>query len=197
MAKWFTADLHLDHQKLLDLSPRGVQYPNVDDWNNDIIATINNLVHKGDFLFILGDFTFKRLAYWRQKIRHGQVWLIRGNHDPAVARCKEVFGNCYRETFMTKVCGTPCWLSHYPHAYWPMSHRGSIHLYGHCHTNQEENLDNIWAKRKSGDVGIDNAYRIFGDYRPFSEDEIMGLWGIRPGHDPVDFYKRFNRSKDG
>ncbi len=46
MAKWFTADLHLDHQKLLDGSSRGLDYPNVDDWNSDIIDNINRLLKK-------------------------------------------------------------------------------------------------------------------------------------------------------
>lgn len=195
MTKWFTADLHLDHQKLLDMSSRGVDFPDVDDWNTHIIDKINSMVQKGDFLFIIGDFTFKRIAYWRQKIKHGQIWLIRGNHDPSVERCKEVFGSCYRETFMTKVFKYPCWLSHYPHAFWPTSHRGSIHLYGHCHTNREETLDTIWPQRRSGDVGVDNAFKLLGEYRPFSETEVMDIWGQRLGHDLVEFYNQFRREK--
>ena len=52
MTKWFTADLHLDHQKLLDGSSRGLDYPDVDDWNSDIIDTINQLLGNFFDLFL-------------------------------------------------------------------------------------------------------------------------------------------------
>lgn len=65
-------------------------------------------------------------------------------------------------------------LSHYAHRVWDKSHKGVIHLYGHSHATLE---DQPWGK--SMDVGIDNAYRLFGEYRPFSLDEIVKLMGKR------------------
>jgi calcineurin-like phosphoesterase family protein len=60
-------------------------------------------------------------------------------------------------------------MSHYAHRVWPHHHKGSIHLYGHSHSN----LDDDWGK--SMDVGVDAAYKRFGEYRPFSLDEVLKI----------------------
>ena len=53
---------------------------------------------------------------------------------------------------------------------WNKSHHGAYHLYGHSHDSME---DKEWGK--SMDVGVDSAFRILGEYRPFSFDEIKGI----------------------
>jgi hypothetical protein len=40
-------------------------------------------------------------------------------------------------------------------------------------------------------VGVDNAKHLLGEYRPFSEDEVMEILLKRPGHDDLQFYKDF------
>jgi len=37
-------------------------------------------------------------------------------------------------------------------------------------------------KRRSLDVGVDNAFRVFGEYRPLSFSEIAEYFETRPGH---------------
>jgi len=183
--KWFTADLHLGHQQSLNFPLRKGKFPTISDWDDHVLAAISHCVSKTDTLFILGDLTFRRLAYYRQRIKGGQVWLIKGNHDPSDKVCREVFDRQFRQTFMTKVDGTPTWLSHYAHAYWPSSHRGAYHLYGHTHAQREEILDKLFPNRRSMDAGVDNAYRLLGEWRPFSELEIKDYLNSRSGHDPV------------
>jgi hypothetical protein len=46
----------------------------------------------------------------------------------------------------------------------------------------EDYLDSMWPERRSMDVGVDNAFRIFGEYRPFSEYDILNLLSTRKGH---------------
>jgi calcineurin-like phosphoesterase family protein len=81
-------------------------------------------------------------------------------------------------------------ISHYPHAYWPSSHHGSFHFYGHCHTQREETLDQVFPGRRSIDVGVDNAALLFNDYIPLSERCLIDYLIQQPGHDPVSFYEK-------
>lgn len=59
-------------------------------------------------------------------------------------------------------------MSHYAHRVWNHSHKGSIHLYGHSHGNLE-------PYGKSLDVGIDNIYKLIGEYRPVNVTDIVKL----------------------
>jgi len=65
-------------------------------------------------------------------------------------------------------------LCHYAMRVWNRSHTGSIHLYGHSHGS----LENI-PYGKSMDVGIDSAYRILGEYRPFKLEEVRSIMNKR------------------
>jgi calcineurin-like phosphoesterase family protein len=65
-------------------------------------------------------------------------------------------------------------LSHYAHRVWNGSHKGVIHLYGHSHASLEDK-----PYGKSMDVGVDAAYRLFGEYRPFHIDEIKSIMSQR------------------
>ena len=71
-------------------------------------------------------------------------------------------------------------------ATWDGSHQGVWHLYGHSHAAAEPWADAHMAGRRSLDVGIDNAYRLLGEYRPWSFEEIRELLGPRPGFHMVD-----------
>lgn len=72
-------------------------------------------------------------------------------------------------------------LSHYVQAVWNQSHRGAWMLYGHSHASAESWLDAAMPGRRSIDVGVDNAYRVLGEYRPFSFDELNEILSGRPG----------------
>ncbi len=69
------------------------------------------------------------------------------------------------------------------------SHHGAIHLYGHSHSSAEEGLDKKFPGRRSMDVGIDNAYRLLGEYRPFSWDEIKHRLLSKQG-EVIDHHRR-------
>ena len=133
---------------------------------------------------------------WQKRIKRGEVWLIRGNHDPSVKQCRDVFGDRYREVFETKIRDKPTWLSHYPHAYWPKSHHGGFHLYGHTHANREVTLDVVFPDRRSMDVGVDNAHELLGEFRPFTEDEVFEILSSRLGHDPVEWYRKYHETRE-
>lgn len=179
MLTFFTADLHIDHGTLANY--RG--FTNIGEHDQLIIDGINQRVQKNDRLFILGD--VGNILSWLKKIICTNLYLIQGNHD------KASIGKLFKtvqDTDVIKIGEHRVFLSHYAHAYWPMSHRGSFHLYGHTHGKREETLDNLFPERRSMDCGIDNAFRLIGSYVPFSETEIIDILGSKKGHDPLSFY---------
>ena len=103
--------------------------------------------------------------------------MIEGNHD----RIQDLQGLFETITPLTNVHvgGQLFVLCHFCMAIWNQSHRGAIHLYGHSHGGAEEWLNKAMPTRKSMDVGIDNAAKIFGGgeegYRPFHVDKIMEI----------------------
>ena len=189
--KYFIADLHFEHERVL-IGARKEHFPTIEQWNEGMIDAIRSRVTKRDTLFILGDMVMhgiKAMAKWRMRLV-GDCWLIRGNHDPSVAACQRIFGKTrVRDTFDAELLGGHrCFLSHYAHAYWPSSHRGSFHCYGHNHGQREETLDALFPARRSMDVGPENIFRKLGKWGPISEVEILDLLEDQPGHDLVSFY---------
>lgn len=59
-------------------------------------------------------------------------------------------------------------LSHYPFQSWRDIGKDSIHLHGHTHGN-------INSIKNRLDVGLDSAFKMFGEYKPFSFDNIIEI----------------------
>lgn len=191
---FFTSDLHLGHENVV--SKMGRAFGSIREHDDCLIDGINATVGRKDRLYVLGDAfwqpTYKRPGQFRARIECRELHLIWGNHDRAA------FGTCFstsQDVLMLKLDGEEngrriqAFLSHYPHAYWPASHHGSLHLYGHVHDKREATLDVLFPGRRSMDVGMDTAKRLLGAYRPFSEDEIKAILLARLGHDHVGFYR--------
>jgi len=190
MTYHFIADLHFDHDGVLEMSNR--RFPNIATHDEHMINQINKYVSINDRIFVLGDVGFHSIENYLKLIVCKDIHLIWGNHD------KGSFGKYFRsqqDVLEIKIGPQPdqhkVWLSHYAHAYWPSSHYGAFHLYGHTHGQRERTLDLVFPGRRSIDVGVDNALYYLGEYRPFSEHDIIKILGPRPGHDPVSFYKEF------
>lgn len=54
-------------------------------------------------------------------------------------------------------------------------HYGSLALHGHCHSSYQ-------GQGKILDVGIDNAYKLYGEHRLFSEQDVIDFMKERPTH---------------
>lgn len=206
---WFTADTHFGclkiplyakrlfclNQKEKDLiEAHGNQRSRIESstsresverMDKRIIDSINERVNEDDILWHLGDFCWAKSGHQRDTarrylncIRCKNVFLVSGNHDhPGV---KSAFKEHY-EYKEIKVSSKHIVLSHYSHCFWNRSHYGSWMLYGHAHGTAEDWLDNQMPGRFSMDVGVDNAFKIFGEYRPISSDEIGELFSSRNG----------------
>lgn len=177
--------------------PREVKYKisqqGVDIMNSSLIDAINATVPKRAKLIHLGDFSINpkdpkdypryvdRCTEFRQRINCEWVGIIWGNHD-----LPHEIGDLFQwNGFKAKVelpkLETCLVLDHYFNAVYDMSHRGGLHAYGHSHSEIEEYVAKIMPGMRAMDVGVDNAAKILGAYRPFSLKEFTDLLKDRPG----------------
>lgn len=178
---YFSSDFHFSHKniagpKISSWKSGYRTFDSIHQMNDDIITNINKYVKWDDTIYFLGDFAFgdyKKIPEYRNRIACQNIHLCRGNHDEEYhgGRDISIFSDLFlsiNDTMRFRIDNQEFFLSHYAHRVWPASHRGTIHLYGHSH-------DSIPDFGKSMDVGIDVAYRMFGEYRPFSITEIIDI----------------------
>lgn len=176
---FFTSDLHLDHGNIIDY--QGRPFKNKDHMNHSIIDKWNEVVSPHDTVYILGDVALASEGKTYHLIHklNGNLYLVRGNHDKSVLkkqynrdRFEQIDGALSIKLKDPNVLpkGQLIYLHHYSCRVWEKSHEGSWHLYGHSHSEIE---DFPWGK--SMDVGVDNAYKLFGEFRPFTFFEIKNI----------------------
>lgn len=191
MKTFLLADPHFDHAKLMNITAR--PFSNIAEWNELLLHNINSMVNRSDRLIIVGDFGLsKRLGFFKQEIVCRHVELIMGNHDQ-FAKCKKIFGGNIWYQRVIKFFDTKLYISHYAHAFWDGSHKGWMHVYGHCHNQREAYLNELWPERRSIDVSPDTAFELFGEWRPFADHEVYERLTQRAGHDNLEFYDEFQR----
>ena len=165
--------------------------------NDAIIARTNELVQPDDVLWILGDWCFASGKFYYQDSRRCRdrlnvktAHIVWGNHDSR--KIADLFDSNHEQVMISinphngdYIVGEEeigqqrkgrGWqkivLNHYMMAIWNGSHKGNWHLYGHSHAGAEPWADSWMKGRRSLDVGVDNAKKLLGEYRPFSYDEI-------------------------
>lgn len=171
MANVFTSDLHFFHKNICKFSGRPWTY---EENTDKLIEIWNKNVGKGDTCWHLGDFFFVGKNKG-QKCRdvleqlNGTIRCIQGNHDP-YDLMTDLLKSGHIETLdkmkEIKINKTKVVLCHYPMVVWNQSHRGSIQLHGHCHGT----LHNFG---KSIDVGLDGAKERLGEWRFWTEENVL------------------------
>lgn len=172
----------------------------VNRMNDNLLAEINDLVGEDDIMWILGDWCFaskqhpERLEILKQKIKCRNCYLILGNHD-SYDTIYPYFNSCYEKVTIVIADDGRYWirnvpivsaahkivLTHCAMSVWEGAHKGWWNLYGHSHSTAENFLENHFPGRKSMDVGVDNAFKLTGKYRPFSFEEIKEIMSKRAG----------------
>lgn len=161
---YFTSDLHLSHDKVIEYENRPISIEEHDDW---IIDRINSKVNKKDRLYILGDVSMCSRAKTDKLLDriNGQKFLIYGNHDKNIKNSDRFVKIDKIHNFNYNIKpydNLHIVLSHYPIAAWERKHYGSYHLHGHSHGKFNE-LNGL-----SFDVGVD-----CNNYYPLSLYEVM------------------------
>lgn len=176
---WFTSDTHFSHGNIVTYCNRpfhriveGQNVPDAIAMNEYLIDRWNSRVQKGDTVYHLGDFGFTpnakkdgidRLQKVANRLK-GKIILIKGNHDTNVDSIKRF--EIVKDYHIIHTHNTRFVLFHYPMRSWQFMNHGSIHLFGHCHSNMPPHY-------KSFDVGVDNAKKILGDYVPWSVFDVL------------------------
>jgi calcineurin-like phosphoesterase family protein len=155
-----------------------------------LLDNINSVVGENDQLFHLGDFCWVRgnaekiaavYSKYRNQIKCRNIYLIFGNHDAKqFSKGREAIKNqcIFTDTFdlmQTNLNNELVVLSHYAMLRWDRCHYGSWHFFGHSHGKLSMWLDEHTPDHKSLDVGVDNAYKVFEEYRPFSFKEAKAI----------------------
>lgn len=168
--------------------------------NDALVSETNAVVGRDDTLICLGDFSmnprkkrkeieryYKRCQEIRDKINCQNIICVWGNHDAFEGDKDDdrVIRNLFSDAFSQRTVELPILgltaLNHYAMAIWNKSHRGSFHLHGHSHSEAEEWFEKFMPGRRAMDVGVDNAYKLLGKYRPFTEQEIYNFLSNRSG----------------
>lgn len=161
----------------------------VKSWN-EVVLEEDEVYHLGDVSLTNADKTHEIL----QRL-NGKIYLIKGNHEKSTLQ-KQYTRDRFewiKDYYELKVDNPTIdgnkhqliVLCHYGMRVWNKSHHGAIHLYGHSH----DSLDKEGAWGKSMDVSVDSAYRILGEYRPFSLREVMNIMNKRDIHE-IDHHTR-------
>lgn len=151
-------------------------FNSVTEMNETIIQTVNQYVKWDDTLWFLGDLCFgdhRLTPRWRERINCRTIHWIKGNHDKHADEYPAAFESI-QDYWQGKLDNHEFVLCHYAFRVWRGSHKGFYHCYGHSHASLEHSPNG-----KSMDVGIDNAYKMFGEYRPFSLDEVVSILNKR------------------
>lgn len=168
--KFYTSDLHLSHANIIKYEDR--PFSDIQEMDKTLIDKWNAKVNKKDEVYILGDFAFcdgdKANKLLMQL--NGQKFLIKGNHDRFLKDKdfnKTLFG-WVRDYYTIKDGGNVVVLFHYPIAVWDRQHYGSIHLYGHVHSNKDDHHPLCCQLENAYNVGVDVC-----DYEPKTLRELL------------------------
>ena len=136
MERFFTADLHWRHGKILEL--QRTKYGSVEEMEEDQVRNWNEIVRDHDIVYVLGDVALAT-SDDQSRVRdlysrlNGHKMLVLGNHDERNSFVKKLGWEWLGQIKMVSVDDNKICLCHYPMQAWPDSIYGSWHLYGHVH----------------------------------------------------------------
>lgn len=168
---FFSSDLHINHKNILKF---GRVFSTLEEMNELIINNINKTCTKDDLLVLLGDslLGIKDYEAFCNSI-NCNIILLYGNHCNLnkvneLSAKNLLYKGHYLEIQIEK---TLICCSHYPTIHWNEQDKGSYFLHGHCHGYESNILKEIHTYR-SKDVGIDCYFEQYGEYLPYSFEQI-------------------------
>lgn len=182
---FFTSDHHFGHANVIVYTKR--PFTSIEEMDEALVENWNRSVRPGDSVYHLGDFAFLKPDAVPALIKrlHGQIHLIRGNHDRFLKDKKQPYAFAWVGDYKEiKVGEQKIILCHYPFLTWNGRHHGTWSLHGHSHGSLPRDYGT-----KRFDVGVDAVAEMFADgtarsqsdYRPISYEELwaqMGKHGI-------------------
>ena len=176
--------------------PAGGRFSSTAAMDEHLIHEWNRTVPPNGIVFHLGDVCFQnRVDMWATlSVLHGEIHLIRGNHDrQVIQQYPERFASIHEYLELSIRDGEvraehptqKVVLCHYAFRTWNRAHFQAWNIHGHSHGN----LPRIGGQL---DVGVDDK-RITTEYRPLAYAEIAAHLATKP-YIPVDHHE--GRVKD-
>jgi calcineurin-like phosphoesterase family protein len=192
---YLIADMHLGCDKLVENTRP--MFDSCEEHDELLMDSLNRTVGRDDRLIINGDFCKEKPGRYRPKIKCKNIMFVLGNHDKE-AKIRAVFGGNVRWQYMAKIGPNNAqrvFCCHLPTMFWDRSHYGVYHAYGHIHNCpiREAGMNVAFPGRRSMDVGVDSAFALLGEHRPFSGDEFLYVLRNRSGHDIIDKKDRWKK----
>lgn len=147
MAKYFWADTHFGHSKVIEYSKR--KFKDVEEMNETLILAWNSAVGDRDDIYFLGDFSFEKdptVTFSRLK---GNKHLILGNHDKGRRVVLGLGWKSINDVLLVKENGVRAVCCHFPMETWEAAHYGYLMLHGHSHGKLKRVIPHRF------DVGVD------------------------------------------
>lgn len=181
------------------------RFDTTQEMSSHIVDQINKYVGQDDILIHLGDWSFggiNNIWNFRNRIICKNIHLILGNHDKSILNDRTL-PNCFytnsgyfstielenlskneaycsvgaQEIFTSvqnyleiQIDNTLICNLHYPMQEWNDRFKRSYHLFGHVHGRIPHGNGRL-------DVGMDYAFKVLGEYKPFSWKDITKLLG--------------------
>lgn len=161
--KWFTSDLHLNHENIRGYCNR--PFSSNEEMNEALVSRWNDRVGYGDTVYVVGDMFLGRPedAAPIVKSLKGHKVLIRGNHDRSHKTMLECgFDEVWQRKTIGLSDGRRALLCHKP---LPSSVIDMYDMQVHGH-------------RHSGPIVVGKRVNVcvdLWDYRPISEEELCGV----------------------
>jgi calcineurin-like phosphoesterase family protein len=129
---FFTSDHHFGHKNILNYEKEARPFSSVEEMNEVMIERWNNVVHRNDIVYHLGDFAFGKHNIQIAERLNGKKRLILGNHDTYPSSLYlEYFDKLYGCVFWKR-----CVLSHMPIHPNGLGDRWILNIHGHLHSEK-------------------------------------------------------------
>ncbi len=172
---YFTADLHLGHTNILNLSNR--PFPSIEEMDNVLINNWTKKVKGNDTIFILGDLICKSQEpeIYLNKLK-GKKVLIIGNHDGSWLNKIDIDKHFIKTTMFLEqsLCNHLVTLCHYPMLEWRGSRKGidckklGYLIHGHIHNRCEQQYYDFFSMPHALNAGVD-----INNFEPVTFDELI------------------------
>jgi len=188
--KYYISDLHFGHKNIIAFDghngSRG--FDSVEERTEYIVNNWNNVIDKGDDVYILGDVSWTGAVATVSILERleGHKHLILGNHDNKLNNTVLTHFKSVQDYKRVKDGEQYVNLSHYPLFAYEDQFRGGIHLYGHVHNTRQAKL----YKEACNQVNISTNFEIpmvcfnvgcmldYMDYTPRTLDYVMKNGGF-------------------
>lgn len=174
---YFTADLHLGHENILEMAER--PFSCIEEMDETLIANWNERVKGNDSVYIAGDLIFKSKTnnpeQYLSRLK-GKKILILGNHDHGW-KDKVDMGKYFKEVLNLKevdIEGHMTTICHYPMIEWRSSRKENSKrlgflIHGHIHKNTEKpEYMQLFRLPNALNAGVD-----INGFRPVTFEELL------------------------